>query len=66
MKKCFIILFAIFLTATLGLTNEELNETVQITEKDYLQLVIGSYIWGFNEFDTEIVIYLNLLRINIF
>lgn len=65
MKRCGSIILILFLTATSGLANEELNEKVQLTKKEYLQFVIGAYVWGFNEFDTDIVIYPGLIRINI-
>ena len=55
-----------FLTVTSGLAYDELNEKVELTKKEYLQFVIGAYVWGFNEFDTDINIYPNLIRINIY
>jgi hypothetical protein len=66
MKKCGLIILILFLTVILGLANDELKEKVQLTKKEYLQLVIGAYVWGFNEFDTGINIYPNLIRINIY
>ena len=66
MKRCSLIILILFLTVTFGFTNEELNENVQITKKEYLQFMIGAYVWGFNEFDTDIVIYPKLIRINIY
>jgi hypothetical protein len=65
MKRCGVIILILFLTVTSGLANEELNEKVQLTKKEYLHFVIGAYVWGFNEFDTDIIIYPNLIRINI-
>jgi len=66
MKRFSLIILVLFLTVTSGLANEELNEKVQLTKKEYLQFVIGAYVWGFNEFDTDIIIYPKLIRINIY
>jgi hypothetical protein len=65
MTKCGLIILISFLIVTTGFANEELNEKVQLTKKEYLQLIIGAYVWGFNEFDTDIIIYPKLIRINI-
>ncbi len=45
MNKCGIIILILFFLVHLGgqLKN---YEKVQITKKEYLQLVIGSYVWG--------------------
>jgi hypothetical protein len=66
MRKSYLIFLILFLLATSGLANEELNEKVEITKKEYLQFVIGSCLWGFSEFGTDIDISPNLIRINIY
>jgi hypothetical protein len=66
MRRSYLIFLILFLTVTSGLANEELNEKVELTKKEYLQFVIGSYVWGFNEFDTNINIYPNLIKISIY
>ena len=66
MKKSYLIFLILFLTVTSGLANDELNEKVELTKKEYLQFVIGSYLWGFSTIDTDINIYPNLIRINIY
>lgn len=66
MRKSYLIFLIVFLSAASGLANEELDEKVQLTKKEYLQLKIGSYLWGFKAFDTDINIYPNLIKINIY
>ena len=66
MKKSYLIFLILFLTVTSGLANDELNEKVELTKKEYLQFAIGSYLWGFSAFDKDINIYPNLIRINIY
>ena len=60
MKISYLIFLILFLTVTSGLANDELNEKVELTKKEYLQFVIGSYLWGFSTIDTDINIYPNL------
>ncbi len=66
MRKIYLIFLIVLLTAASGSANEELDEKVELTKKEYLQFVIGSYLWGFNSFGTDIDISPNLIRINIY
>jgi hypothetical protein len=66
MRKSYLIFLIVFLTAASGLANEELDEKVELTKKEYLQFVIGSYLWGYNSFGTDIDISPNLIKINIY
>ena len=66
MRKSYLIFLVLFLTVTSGLADEELNDKIELTKKEYLQFVIGSYLWSFNEFGTDITISPNFIRINIY
>ena len=39
---------------------------IELEKKDYLALVVGNYVHGFNEFDTSIVTFENAVRVGIY
>jgi hypothetical protein len=55
MKKSYLIFLIVFLTVTAGFANDELDEKVELTKKECLQFVIGTYLWGFSSIDTDIL-----------
>ena len=59
MKKtliCIILLASSILTA----------ETIEIDRRDYISLIVGNYVHGFNRFDTGIVSFNNSVSISIY
>jgi len=56
-KLIVVFLFLFFISfSSIGFSSE-LNKEYRPTRVDWLKVVVGNYIWGFNEFDTSLVVH---------